>query len=38
MLKQLATMKMTSKVTDVSVSPIADDLFAVPADYTVTRP
>ncbi len=38
MLKQLATMKMTSKVTDVSVSPIADDLFAVPADYTVTKP
>ena len=38
MLKQLATMKMTNKVTEVSVAPIADDLFAVPADYTVTRP
>ena len=38
MLKQLATMKMTNKVTDVSVTPIADDLFAVPADYTVTKP
>ena len=38
MLKQLATMKMTNKVTDVSVTPIADDLFAVPTDYTVTKP
>jgi hypothetical protein len=38
MLKQLATMKLTNKVTDVSVTPIADDLFAVPADYTVTKP
>jgi hypothetical protein len=38
MLKQLATMKVTNKVTDVSVAPIADDLFAVPADYTVTKP
>ena len=38
MLKQLATMKLTNKVTDVSVTPMADDLFAVPADYTVTRP
>ena len=38
MLKQLATMKMTNKVTDVSVTPIADDLFAVPADYAVTKP
>ena len=38
MLKQLATMKMTNKVTEVSVAPIADDLFAVPADYTVTKP
>jgi hypothetical protein len=38
MLKQVATMRMTSKVTDVSVSPIADDLFALPADYTATKP
>jgi hypothetical protein len=38
MIKQLATMKMTNKVTDVSVTPIADDLFAVPADYTLTKP
>jgi hypothetical protein len=38
MLKQLATMKMTNTVTAVSVTAIADDLFAVPADYTVTRP
>ena len=38
MLKQLATMKMISRVTDVTVSPIADDLFAVPADYAVTKP
>lgn len=38
MLKQLATMKLTNKVTEVSVSPMVDDLFAVPADYTVTRP
>jgi hypothetical protein len=38
MLKQLATMKLTNKVTDVAVTPIADDLFAIPADYTVTKP
>ncbi|MEO8258268.1 MAG: hypothetical protein ABI868_13050 [Acidobacteriota bacterium] len=38
MLKQMATMKMTNKVTDVSVAPIGDDQFVVPADYTVTRP
>ncbi len=38
MIKQMATMKVTNKVTEVSVAAIADDLFAVPADYTVTNP
>jgi hypothetical protein len=38
MLRQLATMKVTNKVTEVSVAPIGDDLFVVPADYTVTPP
>jgi hypothetical protein len=38
MLKQLATMKLTNKVTEMSVTPIADDLFVVPADYTVAKP
>ena len=38
MLKQLATMKLTNKVTEMSVTPIADDLFVVPADYTVSKP
>ena len=38
LIRQLATMKMTNKVTDVSVMPIADDLFNMPADYTVAKP
>ena len=37
MMKQIATMKMTSRVTDVSLAPIADEAFVVPADYTVTQ-
>jgi hypothetical protein len=38
MIRALATLKLINKVTDVSVAPLADDLFATPADYTVTRP
>jgi hypothetical protein len=37
MMKQLGNMKMTNKVTAVSTDPIADDLFAVPADYKVIK-
>jgi hypothetical protein len=37
MLKQLGEMKMTSRVTEVSTEPLADDLFKVPADYKITR-
>ena len=38
MLKQVATMKVTSKVTEVSLAPIGDESFTVPADYTITKP
>ncbi len=38
MIKQFAAVKMINKVTEVSVAPIADDLFTVPADYTYTKP
>ena len=38
LIKQLAAVKMINKVTEVSVAPIADDLFTVPADYTYTKP
>jgi hypothetical protein len=35
LLKQFGEMKFTNRVTDVSTAPLADDLFIVPADYTV---
>jgi hypothetical protein len=38
MMKQVGAMKMTNKVTDVSTASLADDLFAVPADYKVVKP
>jgi hypothetical protein len=31
-------MKLTSKVTEVSLAPIADEVFKIPAEYTVTKP
>jgi hypothetical protein len=37
MLKTMGAMKIVSKVTDVSVQPIPDEVFQVPADYTVTK-
>ena len=37
MMQQLGTMKMTNKTVSVSVDPIADDLFTVPADYTIVK-
>jgi hypothetical protein len=37
MMKQIGAMKMTNKVTEVSTAALADDLFAVPADYKVVK-
>ena len=37
MMKQMGAMKMTNKVTDVSTAAIADDLFKLPAGYTVSK-
>jgi hypothetical protein len=36
-MKQQGTMKVTSRVTDVSTEAIADDTFSVPADYKVVK-
>lgn len=37
MVKAMGAMKISTKVTEVSTQPIADDQFQVPADYTVTK-
>jgi hypothetical protein len=37
MMKQMGGMKITSKVTGVSTNAIPDDLFTVPADYTIVK-
>lgn len=37
MMKSMGTMKMTTRVVELSTQPLADDLFQVPADYTVTK-
>lgn len=37
MMKQIGTMKMTSKVTSVSTDAIPDDLFKVPEDYKLIK-
>jgi hypothetical protein len=36
-MKQMGTMKMVQKVSAVSTDPIGDDLFTVPAGYTVDK-
>jgi hypothetical protein len=36
-MQQMASMKMTQKVTSVSTDAIADDMFAVPADYKIEK-
>jgi hypothetical protein len=37
MLKQMGAMKITNKVTSISTEALADDLFKVPAGYTIVR-
>lgn len=37
MMKQQGPIKIVTKVTEVSTDPIADAIFAVPSDYTVTK-
>ncbi len=37
MMKQMGNMKVTTTVTAVSVDPIADDTFKMPADYKVIK-
>jgi len=36
-IKQMGPMKVTSKVTAVSIDPIAEDAFTVPADYQTIK-
>jgi hypothetical protein len=36
-MRQMGSMKLTSKTTSVSADPIADDLLKVPADYTIVK-
>jgi hypothetical protein len=36
-MKQMGAMKITSRVTAVSTEPLADALFAIPADYKVLK-
>jgi hypothetical protein len=38
MFKQMAPLKMVSRVTDVSLEPLGDELFTIPTDYTVVKP
>jgi hypothetical protein len=37
MLKQMGAMKVTTKVSSVSVDPISDDLFKIPDGYTLVK-
>jgi hypothetical protein len=37
MMKQLGDMKLTSRVTEVSTAPLADDLFTIPANYKIIK-
>lgn len=37
MMKQMGAMKITNKVTAVSTEPLPDDLFKVPAGYTMVK-
>lgn len=36
-MQELGPMKVSQKVTAVSTAPLSEDLFAVPADYTVVK-
>lgn len=37
MMKQMGAMKITNKVTAISTEPLSDDLFKVPAGYTMVK-
>lgn len=37
MMRQMGTMKITTKVTSITADPLSDDLFKVPEGYTVTK-
>jgi hypothetical protein len=37
MMQQMGPMKVTSKVTSITTDPIADDVFEIPAGYTVVK-
>jgi hypothetical protein len=37
MMKQMGAMKMTQKVTKVSIDQLTDDIFTVPADYKIEK-
>jgi len=37
MMSQMGQMKIISKVTDVSTSPVADSIFVVPDGYKVIK-
>lgn len=37
MIKAMGTMKITTKISNISTEPVPDDLFQIPADYTVTK-
>lgn len=37
MMKQMGSMKITNKVTAISTEALSDDLFKVPADYTLVK-
>jgi hypothetical protein len=37
MMKQMGPMKMVQKISSVSTAPLADELFTIPADYTVEK-
>jgi hypothetical protein len=37
MMQQMGPMKITSKVTSITTDPIADDVFEIPAGYTIVK-
>jgi hypothetical protein len=36
-MKQMGPMKMVQKISSVSTAPVAEDIFTIPADYTVEK-
>jgi hypothetical protein len=37
MMRQMGPMKVTTKISSVTTSPIGDDVFKVPEGYTITK-